>query len=220
MTRQVTTKINIKYSKVTSCNQSPTCTHNMMNVIMFQYHVTAQSATQYGKVTSHIYSLFRILHSDNQLDHKTLQHNQSLYHTSITTASLSLSFSPPMDTSEVCVEILHVAERVVCLHTPQNPAEKWAFPLRVGCTGTGMRLHTLLESITFAAVWAHEGFIRFRVILSMGNFVMLPHPLAACKVPVTVRALHPPCTQAGWWECSIHQDANTFPHFSHGNFSP
>ena len=148
-------------------------------------------------MTSHIYSQFCILHSDHQLDHKTLQHDQSLYHTSIRTASLSLPFSPPMDTSEMCVEILHAAERVVHLHTPQNPAEKWAFPLRVGCTGAGMLLHTLLDNIIFAAVWAHEGFVRFRVILSMGNFVVLPHPLVACKVPVTVRALHPPSLYTG-----------------------
>ena len=97
---------------------------NMMNVIMFQYHVTTQSTIQYEKVTSHIYSQFYTLCSDHPLDHKTLQCDQLFYHTSTTTASLSLSLSPPMDTSEVCVEILHVAKGVVCLSGTPAPCRR------------------------------------------------------------------------------------------------
>ena len=119
-----------------------------------------------------------------------------------------------MDTSEVCVEILHAAERVVHLQTPQNPAEKWAFPLRAVCTGAGMLSHALLDSKNFAAVWTHEGFVRLRVILSMGNLVVLPHPLVACKMPVTVWALHPPSLHTGRLVGVQHslrcQDLSTF----------
>ena len=172
---------------------------------MFQYHVTTQSTTQYGKVTSHIYSQFCILHSDHPLDHKTLQCNQLFHHTSIRITSLSLPLSPPMDTSEVCVEVLHMTKGVVCFQAPQHPAEEWTFPLRVGCTGACMLLHTLLDSITFAAVWAHEGFIRLWVILSMATLwcCLIPWWFAKCLLQSGHCTLFP-CAQAGWWEHSIH----------------
>ena len=94
-----------------------------------------------------------------------------------------------MYTCEVSIEVLHSTEGVVSLHIPWHLAVEGAFPFRVIQAHAGMLLHAFLDSKVLTAVGAGEGLIWFWSILTMGHFMVLPHPLSTGVALLTVRAL-------------------------------
>ena len=87
------------------------------------------------------------------------------------------------------IEVLHLAEGVVCLHTAGDPTEEGPLPGRVTGAHIAVFPHGLPDTEILLAVRAREGLICFRPVHSMGHFMVLPHTLPTCVVLPTVWTL-------------------------------
>ena len=97
---------------------------------------------------------------------------------------LDLPLCPPMDAGEMSIEVLHLVEGVVCLHTAGDPTEEGPLPGRV----TGVHIAVFPHGLPDAEIFSGSGG-KGRPVHSMGHFVVLPHTLPACVMFPTVRTL-------------------------------
>ena len=112
--------------------------------------------------------------------------DQSLWANSNTSG---LPLCPPVDAREMSIEVLHLAEGVLCLHTARDPSEEGPLPGMITGAHIAVFPHGLLDAEILLGVRTREGLICFRPVHSMGHFVVLPHTLPTCVLLPTIRTL-------------------------------